>query len=78
MPRKCCVGKCNSTYDTNFEKISEHGFPDNKDDIDEWIKRLPNKIEYKEPKDLRYIGVCRKHWADKIATFTKKCQCETT
>ena len=58
MPRKCCVGKCSSMYDSKDDKVIVYGFPTPYDgpECKRWVDALPNVIENAS----KYIGICEK------------------
>ena len=69
MPRKCCVGDCNSNYDTEEETVTTHGFPPDPDEQQRWIDALPNILTERITKNT---AVCIKHWPPNYETRPKK------
>ena len=69
MPRKYCVGDCNSNYDTEEETVTTHGFPPDPDEQQRWIDALPNILTERITKNT---AVCIKHWPPNYETRPKK------
>ena len=58
-PRKCCVGGCNSSCNTENEHVKVHRFLSDPDGKQRWINALVNILP-KEP--TQGMVVCIKHW----------------
>ena len=41
MPRKCCVTRCSSNYDSTKEKITTYRLPKDPEERQRWIKAIP-------------------------------------
>ena len=50
MGRKCSVYGCKTGYATlkANKKIAVHSFPKDRNDLEKWIKKLPNKLSPKQ------------------------------
>ena len=66
MPSRCCVGGCNSNFDSEIERTKEtvtvFCFPSLKDPTrsrKSWFDSLPNIVE-----DTPSRRICEKHWPE--------------
>ncbi|GFO11590.1 THAP domain-containing protein 5 [Plakobranchus ocellatus] len=60
MGRKCSVYGCKTGYSATDEKISVYSFPKDKDELEKWVRNLPNNISADQV--TKYMGVCALHW----------------
>ena len=66
MPRKCCVPKCNTNYQTGAPgKVFR--FPDKEEEKEKWIRAIPRKRESFSVKS--HTVVCEKHWPQGYDTY---------
>ena len=69
MPRRCCVGGCNSNYGTENENVKVHRFPSDPDEKKRWINALVDILSKELTQDM---FVCIEHWSSNYQTFNKK------
>ena len=69
MGKTCAVGLWSSGC-KKHKGVKIHGFPDDPEECERWIKALPNILP--PGKKLDNVGVCVKHWPVNHPTYRVK------